>query len=42
MTADRRHLHRAGRPADALIEEAIALLRTAPSALLSYFIGAIP
>ncbi len=43
MTSERRQIHRAGRPADALIEEAIALLRTAPaSALLSYFIGAIP
>lgn len=42
MNADRRQLHRAGRPADALIEEAVALLRTAPSSLVSYFTGAIP
>lgn len=42
VNADRRQLHRAGRPADALIEEAIALLRTAPGSLVSYFTGAIP
>ena len=43
MNADRFQLQRKGRPADALIEEAIALLRTAPaSALISYFVGAIP
>ena len=42
MNAARRHQHHTGRPADALIEEAIALLRTAPSSLVSYFTGAIP
>ena len=43
MTDDRRQLQRAGRPADALIEEAIALLRRAPgSAFVAYFTGAIP
>ena len=43
MNADRRELQRAGRPAATLIEEAIALLRTAPAfTLVSYFIGAIP
>lgn len=42
MNEDRRQLHRAGRPAETLIEEAIALLRTAPGALVSFFTGAIP
>ncbi len=42
MNAARRHQHLAGRPADALIEEAIALLRTTPASLVSYFTGAIP
>ena len=43
MTDDRRQLHRVGRPADALIEEATALLRRTPaSALVAYFTGAIP
>ena len=42
MNAARRHQHLTGRPAEALIEEAIALLRTAPTSLVSYFTGAIP
>ena len=42
MNEDRRQLQRTGRPAEMLIEEAIALLRTVPGALVSYFTGAIP
>ena len=42
MNKDRRQLQRTGHPAATLIEEAIALLRTAPASLVSYFTGAIP
>ena len=42
MNKERRQLQRSGHPAATLIEEAIALLRTAPASLVTYFTGAIP
>lgn len=43
MSEKRRDLQRSGMPASDLLEETIALLRSAPaSVLLCYFIGAVP